>query len=732
MKFKYLLPLLFVCLLCLAASAGETVIYENDFSSSDLSAFSARGSFAVRDGRLYTAAGSGPTAYLAYTFPETFTGCDYRVEVDVYGHGKQHDGLLIGATGEKLTSTPTYFSGYTCTLYQEKCTIAYFSETGWGGTFSTGIGAVETGGDYHLSVTVRHGILRFAVTSLADGHLVQSYRFEPATSEDDLYDTFTSTVGLRKYYDDSSFDNFKVTALSDDLPDALSETYEGDLCLSANLAIDGDTTLFFGMKDRENGYAVTFAQKDGRATFFRVENGRYTWMAERALPMENKTYPLSVTSAGGVLSVRFDDYPFPIFEFPIADGTGAIGACGGRLSDVRLSAPAAEDGETYLNPISAVTVGADPDILYYNGTYYLYLYANSGNKLFMLYTSPDLVHFTRRDYVFPWDATAYSNVEAGSPWSPNVFYNAAEDLFYLTFAALPADGSPRTLYYATAESPYGPFTHDGNLVAIHPGVNEIDGHLYSFGDGKVYISLSRYDNKANIWLEEVELDGGKILPKTETAVCVILPEAPYENDGVNALCEGGSLYKHGDYYYLLYATGKYSRHYGEAYAVSKNPLGPYTRAENNPILQYNAFLDGPGDALLIPSPDGKETFIVYHRHGKIGQCNPRKTCVDRVAFIKDPNGGADILTVCGPSSTPQKMPSFENRYDPNGDGHTTLFDVLQVMRRAAAAEYSGKQDINADGTVGVADALLLLRRALDDPYIPEASEDATEENTPAP
>ena len=722
----WLFCLLFALSLGIFAAAREVVIYENNFSSSDLSAFTVRGNLEVKKGRLYTGSSSGMSAYIAYDFPAAFAGCDYRVEVDVYGHNTGgQEGLLIGATSDKLTEAPAYFSGYTCTLISDKTSIAYFNETGWGGTFSTGIGQLTDGGNYHLSVTLRHGILRYVVTSLSDGSYVQSYRFEAGTSSDDIYDTFTSTVGLRKYYNDAYFDDFRVTALFDDLPTSLSGTVcEGDHTLSANLTVGEYTTFFFGMEDEENGYAVTFVPADGRATFFRVENGEFVWMAERALALSTATYPISVTSCDGVLAVEFDDQPFPIFEFPIPNVCGRYAVSGGSLADEVLGKAEATGEETYLNPIPAVTSGADPDMLYYDGTYYLYVYSNKGNELFMLYTSPDLVHFTKRGYVFPWDDSSYFNVTKGSPWSPNVFYNEGDGLFYLTFAAEPVNGNPRTLYYATSTSPYGPFAHSGPLVAIHKGTNEIDGHLYSFGDGKVYISLSRYDNKGDVWLEEVELNNGKITAKTETAARVIVPEAPYENDGVNALCEGGSLFKHGDYYYLLYATGSYARHYGEAYAVATDPLGPYTRADNNPILQYNAFLDGPGDALLVPSPDGSEVWIVYHRHNHVGQCNPRLTCVDRVEFVENPNGGADLLVVRGPSSTPQSIPSFTNRYDPNDDGHTSLADVLHILRRVAAdTQYSGRADIDADGTVGVADALILLRRALAQPYFPPEEEE---------
>ena len=286
-------------------STKETVIYENDFTSPDLSACKIHGGLKAENGRLCTTSGAGATAFLTYTFPKEYGDCGYRAEVDVYGHKSgDHEGLLIGATGKDLAAEPSYFSGYTCTLMDDCATIAYFAVDGWGGAFSTGVGKLKEGGNYHLSVTVRHGILRYTVTSLKDGAYVQGYRFEPAKSDKDIYDAFAPTVGLRKSYNGACFKNFKITALCDVLPGALSDTVcKGDYTLTLELALDEETTLFFGMKDNENGYAVRFVKKDDRLTFFRVEKGEFNWIAERALPLQSGTYPLSVTSQNGVLSV---------------------------------------------------------------------------------------------------------------------------------------------------------------------------------------------------------------------------------------------------------------------------------------------------------------------------------------------------------------------------------------------------------------------------------------------
>ena len=111
---------------------------------------------------------------------------------------------------------------------------------------------------------------------------------------------------------------------------------------------------------------------------------------------------------------------------------------------------------------------------------------------------------------------------------------------------------------------------------------------------------------------------------------------------------------------MIYASGHYKGHYGEAYAVAKDILGPYTKYVNNDILTYTAHMDGCGDAIFTTSPDGKELFFVYHIHSVVGnQGSSRMTCIDRVKFVPDPNGGPDILTVYGPTNTPQPRPSTQ-------------------------------------------------------------------------
>lgn len=736
-----------------ATGATPCVIYENDFSNESLSDFRLYGTMKGKDGGL-KAVGSGTSAYAAYTIPEQYREMDYIVEADYLGCTSM-GGLLIGATGPSLTRTPAYFSGYTCTTNGkgDKTVIAYFSETGWGGTFAPGTVTLPTR-DFHMWVWVQREekTMTFRTTSLDGKTLYQSFRYELGDHETDIYDTFTSTVGIRQYYNDAGhFDNFRVSVLgSDRLPEMkdrltlggvgflasgissdgtgasgigamLSETaLTGDYRVSFSAATEGISRLYFGMKDAENGYALELNSYAEKLLFYRIADGKFHWLAERSAPIREGFCGVILETRGGVLSLYYDNLyrgeaALPQFEFPIADTDGKIGFWleGGKVRELSLggAAPAPAE-ETYLNPINP---GADPDMLFYNGTYYLYVYqGNDGQNIFRVYTSPDLVHFTPRNYIFEWDPVAYSNVQGGTSWSPNVFYNEGDGLFYLFFAAVPIGKSNvRHVYYASSDSPFGPFKHDGQLQAINPNVTEIDGHPFVGYDGKTYMSFSRYDEGGTIWLEEVTMKNGVVTAKPETATRVIYSDREWDNDGATRLCEGGFVWKHGGYYYMVYATVSYARHYGEAVAVAKNPLGPYEKCEYNPILKYNYAVDGPGDSLMIPSPDGKEVYMIYHRHSNPGKpwSGGRDTCIDLVRFVPDPDGGPDILTLRGPTVTPQPLPSNTGRYDPDGDGKTTSADARQILRYLTSGEdYKGTYDVDASGSVGLADVIALAEK----------------------
>jgi len=119
--------------------------------------------------------------------------------------------------------------------------------------------------------------------------------------------------------------------------------------------------------------------------------------------------------------------------------------------------------------------------------------------------------------------------------------------------------------------------------------------------------------------------------------------------------EGSVAFKKGNTYYIMYSANYFGgRNYAVGYATSKSPLGPFTKAANNPVLQKNVekggVVTGTGHNSITYSPDGKEMFCVYHaRTSATG--DQRVVFIDRMHISKDGK-----LTVEGPTTTPQRVP----------------------------------------------------------------------------
>ncbi|MBQ8837055.1 MAG: family 43 glycosylhydrolase [Clostridia bacterium] len=736
---EYLFVTALLALMFISANAKEVVVYENDFSFDYLDEFTSNGSWVVSDGVLKTGTGTG-TAYLYYDIPDVYDGCNYRVDVDFIGHTST-GGISIGAAGDTVTGTPSLFHGFDCFTggNGKKAALGCYKADGsWSGNIVVGSDII-TASDIHFSVEVYDNELTFTVTSL-DGKTTYygvTYTLGTNTTRD-IYSAFTGNIALRKFYTDKgAFDNLKVTVYEEDELPSLGKTVDLDgfgfkssngLKLSSGavsgsgamltqsaladnfkasltLTPENNSKVFFGMKDNNNGYAFEINRTRETVAFYQITNGEYIRLGVKNAPVYDGEHTVTVEVTDSVATVTFDAFfegedAFKSFDFKLTDYAGGkfgVWLEGGNVKNLSVTETDGITGETYTNPVAW---GADPDVLFYDGTYYLYNRIHSGNDIFRVYTSPDLVRWTARSAVFSID----DSFTTTGYMSPNVFYH--DGIFYLFYAAKNTDGKNR-LFYATSDSPYGPFTHKNGQTALHD-VSEIGGHPYYDADsGKIYISYVRFDNGNHIYLEEITLNDGVFAVVPGTLTKVISPTHEYEIDGYGHISEGGVLYKHNGYYYMIYAAGHYQGHYGEAYAVAENILGPYTKYEYNEILTSNKHIDGVGDGIFVQSPDGTELWMVYHQHETPGKYSSRYTCIDQVKFVADPEGGPDILTVNGPSTTPQIKPSNIYRYDINRSGIISLYDAMKVLRDKPST-YSGIYDTDCNNRLDEYDAMAII------------------------
>ncbi|MDF3077666.1 MAG: glycoside hydrolase family 43 [Sphingobacteriaceae bacterium] len=345
--------------------------------------------------------------------------------------------------------------------------------------------------------------------------------------------------------------------------------------------------------------------------------------------------------------------------------------------------------QTYTNPLP-VKFG-DPYVLKTNNKYYMYGTGDGAKNGFKAYTSTDLVNWSPVGQVY-FGKTAKS-WGINSFWAPEVYQ--VKDKYYLFYSAQWKVNPTNELEnfkigVAVADKPEGPFIDLNDKPIFDPGYPIIDANVFFDDNGKLYLYYSRCCYKHAVesdvatwakekgWFNEIEeswVYGVELKPDFSGVigepVLLLRPsvsmsdkQAEWESRSVTSKevnrrwTEGSTTFKKDGLYYMMYSANHFGgQNYAVGYATSKSPLGPYTKASNNPILEKNTAkggdVTGTGHNSITWSPDGKEMFCVYHGR-------TTKTGDERVVFIDRMTVKNGKITVQGPTTTPQDMPSGAN------------------------------------------------------------------------
>lgn len=341
----------------------------------------------------------------------------------------------------------------------------------------------------------------------------------------------------------------------------------------------------------------------------------------------------------------------------------------------------------YSNPLN-VEFG-DPYILDNgDGTFYMYGTGGGAKDGFATYSSNDLINWKFEGQIY------FGNIENSwnlkSFWAPEVY--RIDGKYYLFYSADKKDNPNNELEtfsigVAVSDSPKGPFKDLKNEPLFDPGYPIIDANVYKDDDGKYYLYYSRacykhavkseiadwakkeglYDEIEESWVYGVELApdfksvmGEPVLllrpPKT-----IADKNAEWESRSVTSKeinrrwTEGSYTFKHGGTYYIMYSANHYAGpNYAVGYATAEHPLGPYSKAENNPVLQKNVEkggnVTGTGHNMVLFLEGGKKMYIVYHGRTK-------QTGENRVVFMDEMEILDDgKLMVYGPTTDPRTTP----------------------------------------------------------------------------
>ena len=312
--------------------------------------------------------------------------------------------------------------------------------------------------------------------------------------------------------------------------------------------------------------------------------------------------------------------------------------------------------EKYIaSPYHSITNIGDPFVMYddASGKYYMYV---TGGSYFKCYSSETMQSWTSEG-----DSYVVSDKSFGvkNYWAPEVY--KVKENYYMVYSAMNAEGR-YSIGLAKANSPKGPFkdVYDSPLFA--PDYSVIDASLLFDDDGRVYLFYSKDCSENVVAGFKTSQSFGIELKKDLSGtvgepVLLSTPVFAWEsNSGSTRWNEGPFVFKHGDIYYLLFSANYYAtEHYSVGYATAKSPLGPYTKAKDNPLLRGDKLhTAGTGHCAITRSPDSSELYISYHSHNNpydLTKVN-RIPCIDKLVVCKD-----GTLKVSGPSFAIQPLPS---------------------------------------------------------------------------
>ena len=328
---------------------------------------------------------------------------------------------------------------------------------------------------------------------------------------------------------------------------------------------------------------------------------------------------------------------------------------------------------TYTNPLGVP--GADPAVLYHDGTYYLYA-TTQPDRGFSAWTSKDLIDWKKAGMVFEETEDSWGKEHF---WAPEVIEH--EGKFYLFYSAAGQMYPDRwrrdlRLCVAVADSPLGPFK-DVAAPLFDPGYAIIDAFPFIDNDGEAYLYFARDISQhptSDIYAIRLTDDLTGVEGEPRFLLSPLGEQAQKWEGGEWNEGPGVITYEKEDgttVYLMAYSAGGFFRpEYAVGYARATHPLGPWTKAQENPILAKRetpgGFVSGPGHGGFVKSPDGSEWWYLYHIHTSPEGGGDRELAIDRVIITEDENGVVH-MNIAGPTKgQPRPMPSGAPALEPAG------------------------------------------------------------------
>ena len=304
----------------------------------------------------------------------------------------------------------------------------------------------------------------------------------------------------------------------------------------------------------------------------------------------------------------------------------AAAACGGGGSTDPGPTPVPTC--TFTNPVAT---GADPSIVRRNGVYHAVQSRDGG---IVVTRSTNLSDVMTTGAVRVWTP------QAGAPnahniWAPQLQF--LDGKWYIYHAASPTPGGPFTgqrtfVLESETDDPQGrwiergqidtggePTTRADDVWAIDMTVARFGGQLYALWSGWER-NAATDQTQQNLYIAPMSSPTTVSGPR----VRISQPDQPWE-DIPNSfdLQEGPEVLERAGRTFIVYSTqGSWTSEYRYGLLELTNPAAPTNpasyRKSAGPVFQKTADVLGPGHGTFALSPDGSESWMIYHAN-PVGQ-----------------------------------------------------------------------------------------------------------------
>lgn len=272
------------------------------------------------------------------------------------------------------------------------------------------------------------------------------------------------------------------------------------------------------------------------------------------------------------------------------------------LGLVRTSC-AGQDAPEFRNPVFAGDY-PDPSVIRVGKEYWGTATSSEWGPPFPIFRSEDLVNWTVTGTVFQ-DRPEWA---VANFWAPEII--AWKGRYYVYYVAR-KQGGPLAVAVASADSPGGPYTDHGPMIAQEAG--SIDPVAVDDEHGVRHLIWKEDGNSRKLptilWSARLSDDGTKLISEPKE---LIRNDARWEG----AVVEGPFVVRRNGWFYLFYSGSGCCGagcNYAMGVARSRSLHGPWEKHAKNPILAGNADWRCPGHGSIVDDEQGR-SWLLYHSY----------------------------------------------------------------------------------------------------------------------